>query len=366
MTKFSTTPQLIIVVFALCPSGGCFFDGSSDELVVHRQPWQMIDARPNAFPRNSATTPATLTFGEYSSKRAGASPGTTKRLMTRPPPKRSDATPAEAIENARADATQHPATEDFVDAVQVYDYEPGAVYEVLTTPGFVTVLRLRPEEELLHLAAGDTSRWLIDIVSAGTVDPKAVLSDEHVTGSETPQLPRVSVLIKPRRPSIETNLVIATTERTYLIDLKSVETNAYHSVVEWTYPRHLPTPPPVASQRGNQSPESAIRNYAYVIKRPPDIAPPWMPESVYDDGHRVYIQFSKIIDDVRRPPLFIVGNDGSVHLVNYHVKGRTYVVHELFDHAELRIGSARVVIERIKKNRPGLFTRLGRAIGIGD
>ncbi len=79
-------------------------------------------------------------------------------------------TTADVVVDARREATQQPSVAGFVDAVQVYDHEPGAIYEVITTPGFVTVLRLRTGEQILHLAAGDTSRWLIDTIDSGAAD----------------------------------------------------------------------------------------------------------------------------------------------------------------------------------------------------
>jgi type IV secretory pathway VirB9-like protein len=45
--------------------------------------------------------------------------------------------------------------------------------------------------------------------------------------------------------------------------------------------------------------------------------------------------------NVRRetPPLLIIGPTGEAELVNYRVKGSTYIVDRLFAAAELRLGS---------------------------
>ncbi len=360
--KCPKTSSLLVLVLLL-PCGGCFLARTADRLVVYRQPWQMIDPSPAARPlREPPDSPPTSGAPES----AGASQGTTRRRVVRPPASQPAITPAEAIATARDDATQQPTPGGFIDAVQVYDYEPGAVYEVLTAPGFVTVLRLRPGEQVLNLAAGDTSRWLIDTIAAGAVDPQAVLSDDLLI--KTDRLPdaRISVLVKPRRPALETNLVLATTERTYLIDLKSVESTAYHSVVEWTYPRAPTTPPSIARSTAPVPDGNGTRNYAYLIKVPRDHPPRWTPVCVFDDGHRVYVRFPKHIDDLRRPPLFIVDSDGAVRLVNYHVEGRSYVVHERFDRAELRLGAERVVIDRVKPKRPSLLGVVADFIGIRD
>jgi len=261
-------------------------------------------------------------------------------------PQATAPTASETIEDARSSATQHPSEEHFINAVQVYDFLPGAVYEVITAPGFVTMLYLRPGEELKHLAAGDTSRWLIDTVAAGDTDSRVngLSSDDHVSVAG-----RVSVLIKPRFPLLQTNLVIATNERIYLIDLKSQE-ETYHSAVEWTYPSS-PTVFPVQKESRKPEPavrESGVRNYLYSLKAPPGGLPPWAPRAVYDDGHRVYVEFDPSIEDLQRPPLYLLDPDGMGRMVNYRTESNYYVVDQLFDRAALRIGSERVVIERVR------------------
>lgn len=269
----------------------------------------------------------------------------------------SDPSVSKIIENARDDATQHPSEKRFINAVQVYAFVPGAIYEVITTPGFVTMLYLKPGEELKHLAAGDTSRWLIDVVSAGDNDAHA----DGVLHRDAPPSPgRVSILIKPRFPGLQTNLVVATNERIYLIDLKSHD-ETYHSAVEWTYPKS-----PVVFRTDKVSPkqkppvrESGIRNYLYTLKAPPNGLPSWAPRSVYDDGHRVYVEFDPSIDDLERPPLYLLDSDGIARMVNYRTESNYYVVDRLFDRAALRIGSERVVIERVR-SRPNPYAHYPR------
>ena len=77
--------------------------------------------------------------------------------------------------------------------------------------------------------------------------------------------------------------------------------------------------------------------------------PPWRPAHVFDDQHKVYIQFPARLDQGEAPPLFIVGPDGKNQLVNYRVKGRYYVVERLFGAAELRLGKSPQQIVRITR-----------------
>lgn len=252
--------------------------------------------------------------------------------------------PAEILEQAREQATQRPAPKGFLNAVQIYQFEPGAVYEVFAAPTFVTMLHLRPGEELTHVAAGDTSRWLIDVVAAGDADAPV---NGLRSGQTQPGHERISVLVKPRLPGLQTNMIISTNERIYLIDLKSHE-QTYHSAVEWTYPRPMNVIVPVSRPRPAASfvPQPERRNYVYSLQAPPNGLPPWAPQTVYDDGHRVYIEFPPSINDHERPPLFLLDSDGIARMVNYRTEGNRYVVDRLFDRGALRIGGERVVIHR--------------------
>ena len=49
------------------------------------------------------------------------------------------------------------------------------------------------------------------------------------------------------------------------------------------------------------------------------------------------------------PPLFLVNAKGEAELVNYRLRGRYYVVDRLFDVAELRLGTEKQQIVRIRR-----------------
>lgn len=335
------------VELVLLVAAGCASTNPNLPRKVFREPWEMVAPLAQ---RETLSTQEASTETAVSTGAAKGAKGTHKRPTTASDAKKSEMAPEHAVESARNEATQHPTSDGFIDAVQLYDFEAGAIYEVLTAPGFVTILRLQPGEQITQLAAGDTSRWLIETIESGLADPPGTL-DDGMNGSGEPSQPmRVSVLVKPRRPMIETNLVLSTSHRTYLVHLKSVSNGAYHSMVEWTYPKS----PTLITQKaftkpGEYNPQP-VQNYAYVVKVEDDEFPPqWAPVSVYDDGHRVHVHFSDSINDIPRPPLFIVGDDRSLRLVNYQVQDKAYVVHELFDRAVLRLGGEAVLIERLRR-----------------
>jgi type IV secretion system protein VirB9 len=104
--------------------------------------------------------------------------------------------------------------------------------------------------------------------------------------------------------------------------------------VAWFYPedqasraRALP-PSPVL-------PEPSQRRYRYTIEGD---NPPWRPVLIYDDGRRVYIEFSPAIVQGEMPPLFVVGPEGKPEIVNYRTFHNVLIVDRLFAAAELRLG----------------------------
>lgn len=107
----------------------------------------------------------------------------------------------------------------YVNAIQVWPFTDGALYQVYSAVGRVTVIALQSSEDLVTAAAGDTVRWIVGNTVNGTGDKQ-----------------RVNVLVKPIRSGLKTNLVITTSRRTYLLELSSTD-KAWMASVSWDYPR---------------------------------------------------------------------------------------------------------------------------------
>ena len=90
----------------------------------------------------------------------------------------------------------------YVNAIQVWPFTDGALYQVYASPGHVTVVSLQPGEELVTVAAGDTVRWIVGDTSSGSSDALRVSNAES----------------SPSRSGLKTNLVITTSQRTYLLE----------------------------------------------------------------------------------------------------------------------------------------------------
>ena len=236
--------------------------------------------------------------------------------------------PVVRVEAANGAARVEPRREGYFNAVQVFPYSPGALYQVYVAPGQVTDIALEPGEQLTGsgpVAAGDTVRWIIGDTESGNGDTR-----------------RVHILVKPTRPAVETNLVVNTDRRTYLIELRAHE-RPYMPSVAWFYPesrgKSLRALPPVPVL-----PEIAQRRYRYSIEGD---KPPWRPVNAYDDGRKVYVEFSPGIVQGEMPPLFVVGADGKPELVNSRAYANVLIVDRLFAAAELRLGGESQQIVRI-------------------
>lgn len=238
-----------------------------------------------------------------------------------PPAKGGDpaTTPTGRVENANIAARVEPRKDGYYNAIQIYPWSEGALFQVYAAPGQITDIALEPGESLTGagpIAAGDTARWIIGDTESGSGATR-----------------RVHVLVKPTRTDISTNLVITTNRRIYMLELRAGE-NPYMPAVAWAYPL-------VASQRSSVPPTPAIpalaaRNYRYGLAGD---APPWRPVSVYDDGRRVYVEFPRGIVQGEMPPIFVIGSDGQPEIVNSRVYQNILIVDRLFGAAELRLGS---------------------------
>jgi len=249
-----------------------------------------------------------------------------------PPPQRARraVAPISALTSANADARRRPDPDAFVDATQVYDYAPGALYEVYAAPGYLSTVLLEPGEALVTVAAGDTTRWMVEETTSGD------LAD-----------PRTMLLVKPTRAGIRTNIVLATDRRTYLIEAIAVQGSAYSAQTAWRYPDEA------ARRNAGNIGGVALEelNFRYRVETVRGRAPHWRPIRVFDDGRRTYVEFPLDIAPSEAPPLFL--RDGAdVALVNYRVAGNRYVIDRLFDVAELRLGGPRQTIVRISRERP--------------
>lgn len=236
------------------------------------------------------------------------------------------ADPKQRISQANEAARMQPVRDGFINAIQLYPWSEGALYQIYAAPGQVTDIALQPGEQLVGsgpVAAGDTVRWIVGDTESGAGERR-----------------QVHILVKPTRPDLVTNLVINSDRRTYHLELRSTE-KTYMASVSWQYPQDQL----IALRRQNAQASAAQPvaagvdiqklNFRYRIEGD---AAPWKPLRAFDDGAKVYIEFPSGIGQGEMPPLFVIGPSGGSELVNYRARQNYYVVDRLFAAAELRLG----------------------------
>ncbi|WP_135212661.1 TrbG/VirB9 family P-type conjugative transfer protein [Vitreimonas flagellata] len=234
--------------------------------------------------------------------------------------------PLNSLAEANAEARRRPDPANFIDATQIYDFADGALYEIYAAPGFISAVLLEPGETITSIAAGDTTRWMVEEASSG-----------HE--GET----RPLILVKPLRGGVRTNILVVTDRRVYSLEAIAVAGQTYSARTAWRYA----AADPASLAEGYADPTAINTGYRIRVARGP--SPRWLPRSVYDDGQRTYIEFPPELATTEAPPLFVL-DGGEPALVNYRTISNRYVIDRLFDAAELRLGGERPTIVRITRN----------------
>lgn len=276
---------------------------------------------------------------------APATAPTSKPPVRRARVKRQISPNVARVAAANRAATQEPERQAFMNAVQVFPFSDGAIYQVYTAPGAVTDIALQPGESLVAVAAGDTVRWVIGDTTSGSGPDK-----------------RTHILVKPFASGLATNLVITTDRRSYHLQLTATSRTAM-AALSWTYP----TDQLIALRRAAEQAAAAAPiseglsvdtlHFNYAISG--DQAA-WRPLRAFDDGRQTFVEFPASIAVGEAPPFFIIGPTGEAELANYRVRGRFYVIDRIFDVAELRLVTGKQQIVRISRVAEGGASRKGK------
>ena len=209
-----------------------------------------------------------------------------------------------------------------------YEYKPDSLFEVHTKVGYVTDLKLKPGENITYMAAGDTSRWLIDKSTVAGV---------------------THVYIKPIAKGIMTNLIINTSSHSYrlLID----EGSGFSAIVEFSFPKEemqkqLLKPMPLTKEEktfndifttkdkyGRRSLKKINRHYK--VKKHGRFDDDILPEEIFDDGTRTYFKMPQS-NKYDLPTLYLVDDSGKLSLVNYRTRSDYFVADRVFTKARLK------------------------------
>ena len=228
---------------------------------------------------------------------------------------------------------------------------------MVCAPLRVCAVELEPGEHLQSQPQiGDSRRWEITPV---------------MSGSGLDQTPLL--VVKPIEPGLETDLIIPTDRRTYVVRLISDPTR-FVSRLAFQYPDDdrakwatfqaqqdaaTRDAEAVAEQKRAQEQakdkqagvlpmaENALDNLYFDYKLSGD--PAYRPERVLDDGQHTYLIYPNDGRFRELPTLLMLVN-GKTELVNFRVDGTRYIVDRLFDKAILVVGvgkkQTRVMITR--------------------
>ena len=212
-----------------------------------------------------------------------------------------------------------------IGSVYRFEYKPESLYEINCKAGYITDIALKPGEGVVHIAAGDTSQWMVDRSAVGNV---------------------THIYIKPKVKEARTNMIINTQLHSYRLVLNSTDT--YTPMVDWTFTDEEAA----AAEKIERSEEikKAFRsecsssdegvklNFAYKLKNKENVDESIYPKTIFDDGIRTYIVIPKN-NRYDLPVLYNVEHDGKLTLVNYRVKGSMMIADRCFKHARLSFGS---------------------------
>lgn len=345
MSQKSIKPRLIrsvsILAYAISLSGCASLQSMFDDFKANKG----SITKPSQMSKASSASVKTI-LAENSAQPAAYTPSIIMDGQMKAKPARFEfndqpsMTGFQAVSYANRSAVVKPSSKNYLNAIQLYPYTPGSLYQVYTSPSQVTDIALERGEGLRTVSAGDTQRWTVgDTVSGSGVNEQ------------------VHILVKPMAPKLSTNAVITTTKRTYYLDLKSFA-DTYMAAVSWRYPHDaikslVKTRPnkgrftKASFKTADALPKADEMRFDYVIKGD---TPNWRPTRVFDDGKKVFIQFPEGLAVSEAPPLFVTDRKSKKSkLVNYRVRGEYYVVDRLFDAAELRLGEKKQTVVRIER-----------------
>ena len=205
---------------------------------------------------------------------------------------------------------------------------------LVATPLRVSSIELQAGEKILgEPQIGDSVRWVVTPILSGSGD------------AATPIL-----VVKPKMTGLDTTMIVATDRRTYYLRLVS-KPGEYVSRVAFLYPDDQPLQWKLfleqqakehkdhvdasrISQTGNRAVDKLYFDYTFKVKSGADSI---RPVRVLDDGEKTYIEMPSVTAFQELPTLVIEGPEGN-EMVNFRVKGTTFVVDRLFVKAAVLLG----------------------------
>jgi type IV secretion system protein VirB9 len=197
--------------------------------------------------------------------------------------------------------------------------------QIICQPLMLTDLELLPDENIISINSGDTSRWLFQSI--------ATQSDDQLC---------FHVLIKPKEPNLKTNLIVVTDKHTYYVELVSQKISSSKKLLAFFDP-----------SINTSTTDLKLIDNDYRIKEPIfQKTPNWLPHYIYNDGSSVFISIPLLKSGVA-PSFYVIDETARQNIVNYYLNDNIYQITQLFHKGLLvqGVGSEqkKLLIEHIEK-----------------
>ncbi|SDP35939.1 P-type conjugative transfer protein TrbG [Desulforhopalus singaporensis] len=196
-----------------------------------------------------------------------------------------------------------------------------AVPTIIVSPFKVADLELQPGEKISSIILGDTARWQVDVVDAGSGNNKT----SHIA-------------FKVLDSGLSTTALITTDRRSYHLNLKS-DPKKHMGYTGFIYPKDTAVVLERVQQKIHESAKQRVSKEGFDLSKLDfnyDIKgnASWKPVQIFNDGEKTYIRMPKM----QEMPVLLVKTAAGQGLVNYRVKDKTFIVDQLFEEGYLIVG----------------------------
>jgi len=242
-----------------------------------------------------------------------------------------------AIAFAAADG--NPSVND--SRIQVATYSPDEVYNIYIRTGIASMIQFEADEDIENspLGFGYDAAWTVGV-------------DRH------------SLFIKPKAEEPDTNVVIATSKRSYVFSLITTPKGKKPTyLLRFRYPDTEARLAAEQAERERQAEEKRRMNEIPPVKKNTNYTMAGdikiRPTAAWDDGRFTTLQYA---DSRELPAVFRLAADGTEALVNTHMEGDRLVIHETNDTFILRLGNLVLGIYNESYDPNGAFNARGTTI----
>ncbi|MCL2635133.1 MAG: P-type conjugative transfer protein VirB9 [Betaproteobacteria bacterium] len=225
--------------------------------------------------------------------------------------------------------------------IQIATYSPDEVYNIYIATGIASLIQFEADEDVENspVGFGDSEAWKVGI-----------------TGNR--------MIIKPKADNPDTNVVIATNKRSYVLSLKTAKKKDTPTwLLRFRYPDTEAAEQAARRERERQTEEKRRLAEVPVVKTNTNYTMAGdfkiAPAAAWDDGRFTTFQYP---DNRELPAVFKRSADGTEALVNAHTEGDRLVIHETNDVFILRLGNLVLGIYNEGYDAVGNFNSRGTSI----